>query len=200
MKIGVVGAGNIGGTIARKWSASGHELLVACRDQGSPRAQALLKDLSDKGRLGSGEDAVRFGEVILFAIPGAAMAETVRQLASELDGKLVIDATNAVGRPVMNAIETIKNAAPGARVFRAFNTLPWEDFADPRFGDVEASLFYCGPADGKGVIESLIRDVGLEPVYVGDLNWTTVVDPLTGLFFALSQQHGRGLAFKLLKR
>lgn len=200
MKIGVIGAGNIGGTLARKWSAAGHELMVACRDQNSPRAQALLKDAGGKTRLGSPHETVGFGEVILFAIPGAAMPETLRQVGSKLDGKLVIDATNAVGRPIMNSTETIKAAAPEAKVFRAFNSLPWEDFADPQFGSLRADLFYCGPADGKDLTEQLIVDVGLEPVYVGDLNWTSVVDPIAGLFFALSQRLGRGLAFKLLRR
>jgi predicted dinucleotide-binding enzyme len=100
----------------------------------------------------------------------------------------------------MSSVEAIRSAAPRAQVFRAFNTLPWETFAEPRFGETGADLFYCGPADKRDVIEGLIRDVGLEPVYVGDLNWISVVDPLAGLFFALSQRLGRGLAFKLLRR
>jgi predicted dinucleotide-binding enzyme len=200
MKIGIIGAGNIGATLARKWSTAGHQLMIATRDPSSPRAQGLQNELANNARLGSPEDTVAFGDVVLFAIPGRTMPETVQQLGKTLDGKLVIDATNAVGNPIMNSVGAITSAAPTAQVFRAFNSLPWETFADPQFGDVQADLFYCGPAERRDVIERLIRDVGLEPVYVGELNWITVVDPIAGLFFALSQRLGRGLAFKLLKR
>jgi predicted dinucleotide-binding enzyme len=199
MKIGVIGAGNIGGTLARKWAAAGHELVVAAREATSPHAAALLKELGGKGRPGSPEEAASFGEVVVFAIPGAAMGETVGQLGSQLDGKVIIDASNNVRNPVMNSIDGIKKAAPRAKVFRAFNSLPWEDFANPRFGETVADLFYCGPAAAQSLIESLINDVGLRPVYVGDLQWTSAVDSLAGLFFALSQRLGRRLAFKLLE-
>jgi predicted dinucleotide-binding enzyme len=198
MRIGVIGTGNIGGTLARKWAAAGHELVVAGRETGSPRSVALQKELGDRARLGSAQDAASFGDVVVFAIPGAAMAETVRQLGGALQGKVIIDATNNVRNPVMNSVESITKAVPDGRVFRAFNTLPWEAFANPTFGDTVADLFYCGPQDGRDAVERLIKDVGLQPVYVGDLQWLSVVDPIAGLFFALSQARGRRLAFKLL--
>jgi predicted dinucleotide-binding enzyme len=154
--------------------------------------------LGGRARLGSPHDAAGFGDVVVFAIPGAAMAATIGELDRALQGKVVIDATNNVRNPVMNSVEGIKKAVPTARVFRAFNTLPWEAFANPSFGDTVADLFYCGPEDGKEALERLIKDVGLRPVYVGDLQWLSVVDPIAGLFFALSQARGRRLAFKLL--
>jgi predicted dinucleotide-binding enzyme len=200
MKIGVIGAGRIGGTLARKWSAAGHELMGCSRDPNSPRAQALLKDVGGKARLGSLEETAAFGEVVVFAIPGGEMPETVKLLGAQLDGKLVIDATNAVGRPVMNSIDAIMTAAPRAQVYRAFNSLPWEDFANPTFGDTVADLFYCGPAANQKVLDQLIRDVGLEAQYVGDATRAGLIDAVAGLFFSLSQRLGREIAFKVLKR
>ena len=200
MKIGLIGAGRIGGTLARKWSGAGHELMVCSRDPNSPRAQALLKDVGGTARSGSLEETAGFGEVVLFAIPGAEMPETVKRLGAELDGKVVIDATNAVGKPVMNSIAAITAAAPRAEVYRAFNSLPWEDFANPSFGETAADLFYCGPPTSQKVVERLIRDIGLEPEYVGDLSRVGLVDSVAGLFFSLSQRLGREIAFKVLKR
>jgi 8-hydroxy-5-deazaflavin:NADPH oxidoreductase len=198
MKIAVIGAGNIGGTLSRKWAAAGHEVMVATRQAGSPRGQALQAELGSRCQLGSAATAADFGDIVVFAVPGGAMAETVKEVGSKLNGKPVIDATNNVGKPVMNSIDALSQAAPSARVFRAFNSLPWEVFANPNFGRTTADLFYCGPASDREAIEGLIKDVGLHPVYVGEARSAPVVDSLAGLYFALSQRLGRRLAFKLL--
>ena len=71
------------------------------------------------------------------------------------------------------------------------------------FGNIQADLFYCGPAGvGQDIIENLIRDVGLRPMRVGDLSQVGLVDTIGSLWFALvlGQGMGRHLAFKVLTR
>jgi predicted dinucleotide-binding enzyme len=140
-------------------------------------------------------------EVVLFAIPGMAMAALVGELGVALDGKLVIDATNQFGQPVMNAIATIQAAAPQAIVYRAFNSIGAENMAEPIIDGVQADLLYAGP-DGAGrlLIEQLISDLGLRPIRVGDLAQVGLVDSLGALWGALAygQGMGRRLAFKVL--
>ena len=85
----------------------------------------------------------------------------------------------------------------------AFNSLGWENFENPLFGDIQAGLYYCGPGGaGQVAAEQRIRDVGLRPVRLGDLNQVGLVDAVGSLWFALAsgQGMGRQLAFKVLTR
>ena len=202
MKISILGAGNIGGTIGRKWVAQGHEVVFGVRDPNSARVKALLNAIEGTASAAAVAAAVNGAEVVLLAIPGQAVESTLAALGGKLDGKIIIDATNNVGRPVMNSLAAVRAHAPGARLFRAFSNLGWENFAEPVFGGVQADLFYCGDSgQARTTVEALIADVGLRPVYVGDLDQVPVIDSLTRLWFALALQqgYGRHMAFKMLK-
>jgi predicted dinucleotide-binding enzyme len=204
MQIAVIGSGNIGGTLAARWAAAGHGIRLGVRDPGKSEVQQVLAGLGSNARAASIADAVGDAEVVLFAVPGAAMAETVRSLGGSLDGKLVIDATNNIGGSgAVNSLATIQAAAPNAHLYRAFNIYGWENFAEPTFDGIPADLFFVG-SDGaaRSRMEDLIRDVGLNPVWLGGLDHVDVVDALLRLWFALvfEQKKGRHLALKLLTR
>ena len=201
MKIGVLGAGIIGRTIGKKWAAAGHELVFGVRDTGKADLQSFLDEIEGEGSIGSTAAAIDHGEVILVAIPGRAVKEMGAAFAAGLDGKLLIDATNNIGGPVLNSVAELAAHAPAARIFRAFNTLGWENFEEPRLAGEQIDLFFCGPdGDDRLLVEQLIADVGLRPVYVGDHGQLTAVDNITRLWFALAMDQGRGrrLAFKVL--
>jgi hypothetical protein len=202
MKISILGAGNIGGTLGRKWAAQGHDVVFGVRDVNAAKVEQLLDATEGRATAASVADAVAGVEVVLLAIPGQAVESTLAALGGKLDGKIIIDATNNVGQPVMNSLATVRAHAPGARLFRAFSNLGWENFAEPVFDGVQADLFYCGDSgQARTTVEALIADVGLRPVYVGDLDQVPVIDSLTRLWFALALQqgYGRHMAFKMLK-
>jgi predicted dinucleotide-binding enzyme len=199
--ITVIGQGNVGSTLARKWAAAGHGLILGARDPAGERAQALATELGAAARTATLAEAVRDADVVVFAIPGAGMAGAVAALAGELDGKTVVDATNNVGAQPMHSVDVIAAAASSARVFRAFSTLGWENFADPVVGGVQADLFYAGPeGEADQTVSGLIADVGLRPVRVGDRAQLDLVENLAALWFAMVFQQGRSrrLAFKML--
>ena len=201
MKIAILGAKTIGATLGRKWVQAGHTVIFGVRHPDSPDVQDLLVALGERASVVLTADAIAAGDVVVFAIPGAAVDETVAAHAAALAGKVVIDATNKRGAPVMNSLAAFAAHAPGAQVYRAFNTLGWENFENPRFGDVTADLFYCGPeGDSQAVVERLIADVGLRPLRVGGLDQVQAVDGVASLWFALAlgQKRGRHLAFKML--
>jgi predicted dinucleotide-binding enzyme len=204
LRIAVLGAGNIGGTLGRKWVAAGHRVAFGVADPEGERARALRAELGDRARIGSAADAIAAGAVVVLAVPGGAMDETIRANAAGLDGKIVVDAANRMGGGgPANSLATLRQATPRARVYRAFNTLGWENFADPVFDGAPADLFFCGPdGEGRAAVERLIADVGLRPIWVGDLDQIEVVDGVLRLWFALAvgQRKGRNLAFKLLTR
>ncbi len=201
MQIAILGARVIGSALARKWVAAGHHILFGVRDVGRPELKELVSRLGPQAGAGTVAEAIAFGEVVVFAIPGHAMEETVGAQAQALNGKLVIDATNKFGQPVLNSVAAFSRYVPTAKVYRAFNNLGWENFADPNFDGVQADLLYCGAADeSRPVVERLIAEVGLRPVWVGGLERIRLVDTLGDLWFALAvgQKMGRHLAFKVL--
>ncbi len=197
MNITILGAGNIGGTLGRKWAESGHSVTFGVRNP----ADSRYADLGRMGTVTSIAESLSGAEIILLAMPGAAVAEFAAQFGASLAGKIVIDAANNPRSPVMNNLEALQSAAPDAHLIRAFSTLGWENFANPQLGGQQIDLFYAGSAPARPAAEQLIRDVGLRPVYLGGLDAIPAVDGMTRVWFALAigQGKGRRVAFKLLE-
>lgn len=192
MRIAVIGSGNIGGTLGDAFTRAGHDVRFGSRrpsaDRGGPAPTLPIAD------------ALAGADVVLLAIPAAAVDDFLAEHAALLDGTLVLDATNRMGAPVANAAAALRAAAPGARYVRAFNTVGWEILADPVFDGEPADLFFSGPADDRPLVESLIADVGLRPAYLGE-GKENVVDAVLPLWFALVQASGnRRTAFRVLTK
>jgi len=204
LTIAVLGAGNIGGTLGRKWAGAGHQVAFGVNDPNGKHAQTLRSDLNDKVTIGTVSEALSSNpDVVVMAVPGTAMDATITGFATQLDGRIILDTANRMGGGPLNSLATFQQHTPGARVFRAFNTLGWENFANPEFEGGPADLFYCGPeADARTVVEQLITDIGLRPMYLGGVEQVGLVDAVAGLWFALAlgQGKGRRLAFKVLTR
>jgi predicted dinucleotide-binding enzyme len=200
-RIAVLGAGNIGGTLGRKWIAAGHQVAFGVNDTSGEHAQQLRADAGADVSIGTVASVLPDAEVVLFAIPGGTMEATIAANASALDGKVIIDAANRVGSPSMNSLAFFQQHTPNAKVYRAFNSLPWEAFDNPDFNGVQADLFFAGDAANITLVEQLIGDIGLRPIYVGGMDQIPLVDSVAGLFFALAigQKRGRHLAFKVLE-
>lgn len=201
MNIGVIGSGHIGGALAQKWASTEHHVVVGSRHAEAKRSSPDALHLRGL-HYDSVDAAVRHGDAVLLAIPAAAVGAFLNTHGRDLNGKIVIDATNNVVAEDMSAVEEILSAAPQARVFRAFNCLGWENFANPVFGSERADLFYCGvdDEDARRKVEHLVSDTGLRPILVGELDQTRVIDGVTRLWFALTSGRGMGrhLAFRVL--
>ena len=197
-RIAVLGAGNIGGTLGRKWVAAGRQVAFGVTDPNGAKAQALRADVGDKAPMTGAAEALQGADIVVFAIPGKAMDETIAAHAAALDGKLVIDCANRMGEPSFNSHATFQRLTPNARYVRAFNSLGWENFANATFAGGPADLFYAGPDADRAVVEALIGDIGYHPVRVGDSEKASAVDLVSQLWFALIPTYGRHLAFKAL--
>src|SRR3954453_23178690 len=134
MRIAVIGAGNIGTTLGGKWAAAGHDVVYGVRSPGGAGTATIA-------------DAVAAAEVVVLAVPGGVAREVLVSLGSSLAGKVVIDATNDTqGSGKLHALDELDAAA---HPVRAFNTLGWENFAEPMFDGVAADLFYAAE-EGPG--------------------------------------------------
>ena len=200
--VAVLGAGNIGRTIGKKWSAAGHKVRFGVNDPAGKNAQALRAEFSDRVVIGTLVDVLQGNpDVVLIALPGNIIETVAQEYGAQLNGRIIIDAANRIGEDSMHNLAHLQQHAPQAQVYRAFNSLGWENFAEPNFDGIQADLFYCGP-DGelRIKVEQLISNVGLRPVYLGGTEQMGLLDSLTSLWFtlALGQKKGRHLAFKVL--
>ena len=202
LAVAVLGAGNIGGTLGKKWSAAGHQVRFGVNDIAGKNAQALRAELGDGVVIGTIGDALQGDlDVVVIALPGKIIEFIAQTYAGQLNGRIIIDAANNMGEDSMHNLAHFQQHAPRAQVYRAFNSLGWENFAEPNFNGVQADLFYCGSdGEAKSKVEQLISDVGLRPIYLGGSEQMGLLDSLTSLWFTLAfgQKKGRHLAFKVL--
>jgi hypothetical protein len=171
MKITVVGRGNVGGGLAKRWQAAGHEVNALGQDGGDA----------------SGSD------VIVVSVPSGAIADALGKL-NGIDGKVAIDTTNAyTGRnEQFESLAHEVKSIVGGPVAKAFNlnfAALYDEIGEQQF---TPGNFYAADDDARGVTEQLIRDVGYEPISVGGLeNARLLEDQMTFLGAVSSGGLGR---------
>src|SRR4051794_15804045 len=172
MKIGIVGAGRIGGNCAVQLAKGGHEVKLSGRDPA--KLEPLAAEIGEAASIGTPAEAAEFGEVVVFAVPWDGFDDAVAA-ASDLAGKIMIDTTNQYGSSEMPAegdTAASFHAArlPGARYTKSFNTLTSAFQAEAAFrpeGD-RIVQWVCGDDEqAKTIVMGLISDAGYVPVDVG---------------------------------
>jgi hypothetical protein len=176
VRIGVIGAGSLGGTVGSVLVKAGHEVKFSSRHP--EKLVSMTRELGPRASVRTPREAAEFGTVLLFAVPYEALPQVGRDLQDLIRGKIVLDATNAHGSDP-SAKEAEANGAgptsakllPGTRLVRAFSAVDATA--------VDAS--FKGSADKLGVplasddaeamqfVAQLVRDAGCEPVIVGNL-------------------------------
>jgi predicted dinucleotide-binding enzyme len=173
-RIGIVGAGRIGGNCARQLARAGHELTLSFgRDR--EKLERLAGELGDAVSTGSARDAVEFGDVVIVSVPWDVLPQALAEMGP-LDGKIVVDTTNQYGSgplPAEGETAAAFNAArmPGARYTKSFNTLTaaFQAEAAGRSGDDRVVQWLCGDdAEAKETVARLIADCGYAPVDLGE--------------------------------
>jgi 8-hydroxy-5-deazaflavin:NADPH oxidoreductase len=178
MNVAVLGAGRIGGNIARRLADAGHEVSIAfTRDP-----EALRTRAAELGAAAAEPaEAVAGAEVVVLSVPWGALPEALEQ-AGSLEGKVVIDTTNQFGSgPMPGAGQTAAafNAArmPGARYTKSFNTLTAAFQVETAHREPRVVQWLCGEdAEAKRLVASLIRDAGYEPVDLGGVEGCEVME------------------------
>jgi len=178
MKIGIIGTGHIGGTLAKLWVAAGHEVLLSSRHP--DELKPLAKQLGPRARVGTPREAVSFGDVVLVSVPYKALPELGRDLKAELAGKIVLDTCNPYpGRDGDMASEARKKGTgvaspeflPGTRLVRAFNAINAGSLASEahRKPPLVGIPLAGDDAEALRVAQRLVTDAGFDPVVVGGL-------------------------------
>ena len=194
MKVGVIGSGVVGQTLAAGFVKHGHEVTVGTRDP------AKLRDWSEKNpgvEVKSMAEAAAFGELIVLAVAGAAALEAIEQAgATGLDGKPVIDATNPIGGgPPVNGVlsffttltdslmERLQKAYPHVHFVKAFNSVGNAQMIDPQFDGGRPTMFICGNDVGaKTTVSAICDEFGWDVEDMGMAEAARAIEPLCMLW------------------
>ena len=178
MKIGIIGAGNIGGTIGGLWIKARHPVFFSSRHP--EELQDLVARLGPLAQAGTVDQAIAFGDAVFIAVPFGALPQIGRDYGKSLAGKIVLDANNAVASrdgAIADEVErngigvTSQRYLPGARLVRAFNTLSYKIFATEASRPPPRLAVPIAGDDPEAVqvAAQLVRDAGFDPVEVGKL-------------------------------
>lgn len=193
MRIGIIGAGMIGSTLAKLWADAGHEVMLASRhpDELAP----IVQKIGARAMAGTPLEAAALGAVVMLTVPLKAIPDLARDLTQELGGKIVLDTGNAYerrdGTAASDATTHPQGSAgwaaamfPGARWVKAFNTVNFKTLESEahRDGDRVGIPLASDDEAALDVAAELVRDAGFDPVIVGALARGKEFEPNTPMY------------------
>lgn len=213
MKIGILGSGTVGKTLAAGFLKHGHQILLGTRDPAKPDVKQWVES-TPGAAAGTFDEAARFGDLVVLATLGRA-AEEALQLAgaSNLAGKTVMDTTNPIaeGAPVGGILsyftgpneslgERVQALVPGAHVVKAFNSVGAGKMVNPAYKQGTPTMFLCGDnAAAKQTVGMLAEQFGWKPCDCGGIIASRALEPLCILWCSRGFQHNQwDHAFALL--
>ena len=192
MNIAIIGAGNVGRSLATSFTRAGHAVVVASRD---PEDAGSVAAASGARTAASNVDAVTQAEIVVIATPFASVEAIAGEIGAAVAGKMVVDATNRMSfgadGPDMDTstsnAEELATLLPGARVVKAFNTLFASHQADPIAEGVQLDGFVASDDEtAKATVLDLVASIGLNPVDVGPLSRARQLEGLAFLNITLN--------------
>jgi predicted dinucleotide-binding enzyme len=212
MKVGVLGSGTVGQTLAAGFLKHGHEVMIGTRE---PAKLADWNKANPKARLGSSSDTAAFGEIIIVAVKGNAAAAVLRS-AGNIKGKTVIDTCNPIADappdhgvlqfftgPNESLMEQLQKDFPDAHLVKAFNSVGAPQMVNPQYGGgVRPTMFICGNHDeAKKAVTGILNQFGWEIADMGTVQAARAIEPLCMLWCILGfTKNERTHAFKLLHK
>jgi predicted dinucleotide-binding enzyme len=202
MQIAVIGMGNVGTALGRRWTEAGHDVTFCVRDPDDAQKRAAVEDM--KASIDSVQSAAK-AEVILLAVPWRAASDALKA-AGDLSGKVLLDCTNPVDADfthltighTTSAGEEVARLVPQARVVKIFNTNGAKNMADPDYGGHKVSMLYAGnDADANRLAAQLAAEIGFEPIELGPLEYSRLLEPLAMTWIVLARHRGLGRDFAL---
>jgi predicted dinucleotide-binding enzyme len=193
MNIGIIGSGHIGGTTARLFVDAGHQVAIS-NSRGPETLRDLAAELGANAHAATVEEAARFGDVVLVAIP---LKDYPSLPVDALHGKIVVDAMNyypnrdgriaQLDAGTLASSELVAQHLRGARVVKAFNTIWFEHLKQQGKKnapiDARRVIFVSGDdAEATRVVAQLIESIGFGPYGLGTLHESTQQQPDSAIY------------------
>jgi len=195
VKVAIVGAGNVGTALTNAAIKAGHEVTITARSTESARSTA---EKTGAHSIASTSDAVGGADIVILAVPYAALDEVVSDAGDALHGKIILDVTNPVAPDLSgrltegtSAAQEISDRVPDAQVFKAFNTLFASRMADPDVDGTPVDGFVAGP-DGasKQTVLGFVESLGFRPIDAGPLPLAGALEDMALLNMGLNARQG----------
>ena len=216
MKIAVLGAGNVGGTLGKGWANKGHQVFFGVRHPDDEKTQNLIKDIGNNADAGTSDKAmpsasfaIAFSNIIVLALPWQAVPKVLE--TADFSDKIIIDATNPL-KPDFSGLEIgfdtsgaekVAKWSKGAKVFKSFNQTGWENMENPVYNGKASVMLVCGDDDkAKKTVLQLVADLGFEAIDAGKLEVARLIEPfgMTWIHLAMKQGLGRDWALQIVRR
>ena len=210
MQIAIIGTGNVGAALGKRWALAGHDILYGVRDAVAQRVTSAVAAAGSRARAVSVGEAAQAANVVVLATPFAG-TELAITACGNLAGKIVVDCTNPLA-PNLGGLtighadsagEAVARWANGAKVVKALNTTGSGNMLNPRYGNESLSMFVCGDdADAKKLVTGLVAELGFEPVDAGGLTQARYLEPLAMLWISMAYRYGNGpnFGFRVVRR
>ena len=215
MKIGILGTGDVGKTLANAFLATGHQVMMGSREAANEKALVWAKaaGAGTAASTGTFADAAKFSDVVVLAVSWSGAENALKLAGAEnLAGKVVIDAINpltfgdrgpglAIGH-TDSAGEQVQRWLPAARVIKAFNSVGYAQMFKPDFPDGPPDMFICGNDDAaKKTVTEILISFGWSTIDIGGIEGARVLEPLCVLWVDYAMRaHSHSHAFKLLRK
>lgn len=201
MRIAILGMGNVGKTLGRHWIEAGHQITFGVRDLDKKKAEAEKL----KAEVKSLREATTSANVILLAVPWTVVPEVLKA-AGDLSGKVLLDCTNPVTSELTHLTigfttssgEEVAKLASDAKVVKIFNTNGVGNMADPDYDGEKVTMLYAGDDDDANKLAArLAEEIGMEPIWLGPLKESRLLEPLAMTWILLARHRGLGRDFAL---
>ena len=213
-RVGIVGSGIVGQTLANGFVKHGYDVTIGTNT--ASKREELRSTTNGQVKVGSFEDAAKFGEIVVVATKGTAAEAALKAAGiANLNGKTVIDTTNPIAdaAPVNGVLqyftsqndslmERLQTLAADAHFVKAFSCIGNAFMVNPDFNGVKPTMFICGNHGGaKSEVKTILDQFGFDVADMGAVEGARAIEPLCILwcipgFLTNSWTH----AFKLLKR
>ncbi len=191
--VAVIGTGRMGSAIGPRFAETDHTVIYGSRDPSSEKVTALVAQTGNGASAASSEQAIAAADIIALALPWSATEDLIKSAGSNLDGKIIMDITNASLRALRpdnpDAVDTsagalIQDWAPEAKVVKTFNTVGYHIVADPAQagGPVTVPLVGDDQAAKERVAE-IVQAMGFETIILGGIEQAHVLEGMASLYF-----------------
>jgi len=213
-KIGVVGSGVVGRTLANGFVEHGYAVVIGTNTPA--KREELKSKTAEKVRVGSFEEAAAFGEIVVLAVKGMAAEAALKAAGiANLKGKTVIDTTNPIAdAPPVNGVlqyftsqndslmERLQALAPEGRFVKSFSCIGNAFMVNPDFHGLRPTMFICGNENGaKDEVKTILDQFGFDVADMGGVEGARAIEPLCILWCIPGFLNGSWThAFKLLTR
>jgi predicted dinucleotide-binding enzyme len=191
MRVGIIGDGNVGSALQRGLSKAGHEARAVGNDPAAVRETA------------------RNAEVVFLAVPFGSVDDVVREVRGEVDGKVIVDVTNALNPDYSLAVgftssgaEELQKKLPGSRVVKAFNTVFAQHMDSGHVKDEQLTVLAASDdAEAKRTVIELAKSIGFDAVDAGPLQNARLIEPFALQNISLGYMLGLGteIGFRLVR-